>query len=106
MGLVIDEEEARRTYCHGYRMEDGEIIAWSPGVVGSLSDRQEKIYCGKGSLIEPISKAPELEKRIKTFREITHTASEEARAKFEKGKRLPYFLRRVGQLARERGLEI
>ena len=44
MGYVIDPERAFRV-CHGYKI-DSNLILWSPGVVGTLSNEQE-LKCKK-----------------------------------------------------------
>ena len=41
MGIVIDPSKAFKT-CYGYKL-NGELILWSKGVVGALSDEQEKM---------------------------------------------------------------
>jgi len=44
VGIVVDSLKAFRV-CHGYKI-DHELILWSPGVVGTLSDDQE-LKCRK-----------------------------------------------------------
>jgi len=41
MGLVVGSLKAFRT-CHGYKI-DHELILWSEGVIGTLSDEQEHL---------------------------------------------------------------
>jgi len=44
MGVVVNPLKAFRV-CHGYKI-DHELLLWSPGVVGTLSDLQE-LQCQK-----------------------------------------------------------
>jgi len=41
MGIVVKPEKAY-TVCHGYKVSDDELILWSPGVIGALSDDEER----------------------------------------------------------------
>ncbi|RLI84692.1 hypothetical protein DRP07_00275 [Archaeoglobales archaeon] len=54
MGLVTDANKAFRL-CHGYKIDD-ELILWSEGVIGTLSDDQE--YKCQTILIENASGGP------------------------------------------------
>jgi len=92
MGKVIDPNIAF-SYCHGYKINE-ELILWSPGVIGTLSDAQEKL-CKE---IKIHSKAPErLMRRIKLFREAVKACE---------GLPLTKFLPCVGVELRKRGIEI
>ena len=44
-GIVVDEEKARKTACKCVEYKPGKRLAWSPGIVGALTDEQEKLYC-------------------------------------------------------------
>ena len=41
MGVVVDPAKAFLV-CHGYKIDD-ELILWSEGVIGTLSDEQEEL---------------------------------------------------------------
>ena len=41
MGIVVDPSKAFKT-CYGYKL-NGELILWSKGVIGALSDEQERL---------------------------------------------------------------
>lgn len=100
MGIVIDKELAMATSCHGYKdPKTGELFVWSPGVVGMLSDPQEKIFC---KTVETETKLP---KRIIEFKK----AVAEAHKKIEKipmGKRLIPWLEAMSIELKKRGIEV
>lgn len=95
MGIVIKPEVAFRM-CHGYKL-DGELILWSDGVVGTLTDEQEKL-CKSIILHRTIPES--LKKRLKSFREVSKRCSEEVK-KYPKGQRLIPFLQCMGREAKE-----
>jgi len=68
-GIVVDEERALETPCHGYRVSiDGEVseLVWSPGIIGALSEEEKGKYCKLGIQWKP---APEgLERRWTALR--------------------------------------
>jgi len=42
MGIVVEPDVAFKV-CHGYKLSDDELILWSAGVIGALSDEQERL---------------------------------------------------------------
>jgi len=66
-GLVVNEEKALATPCHGYDLGLGKKILWSPGVIGGLSLPEQEKYCKMGMDIKPAT--PALARRIKALRE-------------------------------------
>ena len=66
-GIVIDEEKALATPCHGYDLGEGKKILWSKGVIGALSLPEQLKYCKVGMDIKPAP--PRLAARIKALRE-------------------------------------
>lgn len=51
-GIVVDEEKALSTRCHGYRIPlDGETseMVWSLGIIGCLSKTEKVEYCKLGT---------------------------------------------------------
>lgn len=50
-GIVVDEQEALLSRCHGYRINlDGKVteMVWSPGIIGTLSKGEKEKYCVAG----------------------------------------------------------
>lgn len=66
-GIVVNEEKALATSCHGYDLGEGKKILWSEGVIGGLSLPEQEKYCKKGMDLKPMTGA--LAKRIKALRE-------------------------------------
>ncbi len=89
MGIVVNPVKAFN-YCHGYRNpKTGELILWSEGVVGTLSDEQEK----KCKVKKIIGEIPEkLEERYARFSSISMMCSSKVGLKYPKGERLKPFL--------------
>lgn len=92
MGIVVDRNIAFQ-YCHGYKL-NGELILWSVGVIGALSNTQEKL-CKE---IKFDSKVPKkLEKRYKGFKESANICE---------GKHLSEFLRCMSVELEKRGIKV
>jgi len=51
-GIVLDEVKARATSCECVEYKPGKFWCTSKGVVGALSDEQEKIYCNPRVMVE------------------------------------------------------
>jgi hypothetical protein len=101
MGLVVDKEIAKRTACHGYKNPStGEYYLWSEGIIGMLSDNQEKKYCTE---IITTTKVPE---RFKIFKNIASSCSAKVRKEYPKGKRLLPYLECMSIHAKKEGIEI
>ena len=66
-GIIVNEERAMATPCHGYDLGEGKKILWSKGVIGALSLPEQEKYCKVGMNIEPAP--PKLAARIKALRE-------------------------------------
>ncbi len=46
MGIVVYPEKAKRSPCKCIIIEHtGERLCWVPGIIGTLSDEQEEIFC-------------------------------------------------------------
>ena len=102
MGLVVDEAIARATPCHGY-MINSEFIGWSPGVIGTLTDEQETVYCNP-KRVE--SETPEkLERRIKGFKEAANACQARIRG-IPKGERLKPWLECMSKELEKRGIQV
>ncbi len=102
MGLIVDEEKARKTPCKCFQIgptkEAHDLLCFSPGIIGTLTNAQDTAYCTKRN-IEPPS--PALKKRIAEFTEAVHAA-----ARRYKGQGIQTWLRFVGEEMDKRGLEI
>ena len=66
-GIVVDEEKALSTPCHGYDLGEGKRMLWSKGVIGTLSLPEQLKYCKAGMEIKPAP--PRLAERIRALRE-------------------------------------
>jgi len=58
--------------CHGYEYGPGKYVVWKRGVVGTLSDSQEKTLCQKMD----IKKDAKMTKRIQVFTGASRTCSD------------------------------
>ena len=70
-GIVVDEEKALSTPCHGYRIVlDGKTseMVWSLGIKGALSEAEKAKYCKLGT---DWKEPPE---KLKTRMKILHEA--------------------------------
>lgn len=59
-GIIIDEAKARSSPCHCVTYDKEKKLCFSPGIVGGLTDEQEKVYCPTTEEVE----APGLRKRL------------------------------------------
>lgn len=69
-GIVVDEEKALASKCHGYRIPlDGRVseLVWCAGIIGALDEAEKKKYCKTGI---DWGKTPEtLQRRFKILHE-------------------------------------
>lgn len=104
MGIVISPEVAFKE-CHGYEY-DKEKMLWSAGVIGTLSDPQERI-CERITILGKDKEIPEeLRKRWDFFKKSAGKCSEEVRAEFPKGERLRPFLKCMSREEKRLGVVI
>ena len=99
-GIVVDEGVAKATPCTVYKVDETEM-AFSKGVIGALSKGQIEAFCPA-----KIYKTEGIARRVKTFKEIAKSCSEEVREKHPKGERLVPYLKCMGKLAKEKGIEL
>ena len=66
-GIVVDEEKALASPCHGYDLGDSGRLIFSPGIVGALDKYEQQKYCKIGLDLKP--PPPRLAARIKALRE-------------------------------------
>ncbi|GAI08309.1 unnamed protein product [marine sediment metagenome] len=72
-GIVIDEERAKATSCECVEYKPDKFWCTSKGVVGALTDEQERIYCNPRIMVEK----PALKERLKGFAEAVEVCKAE-----------------------------
>ena len=85
-GFVVHEDIAKSTPCTCYEYEihgEKKQLCWSPGVVGTLSDEQEKLYCPDKN-VKPISH--ELQERLRHIGEIARRCRKGMEFRTESGR--------------------
>jgi len=99
MGIVIEKEKGP---CTCFKL-DGEEICHKKGVIGFLSNRQERELCSTKEIKPtPIG----IKRRHEEFTEIAGICSQKVRKKHPKGERLLPYLHCMREEAEKRGLEI
>lgn len=86
-GIVVDEATARATPCRCVEYKPEKFLCWSPGVVGALTDEQEKLYCPTTEKIE----RPGIVERMRNWQEAVDICKAEI-AEIAKGERLEPWL--------------
>jgi len=86
-GIVVDEAKAKASPCRCIEYKPGKKLCFSSGVVGALSDEQEKIYCAPEVPLE----SPGLERRLKNWMGSVEICKAEI-AEIPKGERLEPWL--------------
>lgn len=88
MGLVVDEELARRTgcTCHaiGPTYTPKDLMCFSPGVIGTLTDEQDVEFCRVGRII---MREDGIKRRIEKFKTASKKCSLDVK-KYPKGERI------------------
>ena len=88
MGLVINEELAKRSgcTCHSIGPTDTpkDLMCFSPGVVGTLTDEQDVQFCVAGRII---IRGDAIRRRVEKFRAASKKCSLEVE-KYPKGERI------------------
>lgn len=98
-GIVVDEVLAKATPCRCIEYRPGKKLCFSKGIVGALSNEQEKIYCPTTIPLE----SPGLERRLKGWMESVETCKAEI-AEIPKGERLAPWLGCMSRELRARGI--
>lgn len=98
-GIVVDKDLAARTPCTVYKIDETEM-AFSSGIIGTLSKPQIKAYCPS-----KVYKTEGLVRRVKRFKEAAAECKVEIK-KYPKGKRMEPWLTCMGGALRKRGIEI
>jgi len=108
MGIVVDEEVAKRTPCTCYKIgptnEPKDLLCFSPGVIGTLTDAQDVAYCTERH-IKPAKDG--IPTRVEKFREASDVCVREVEALgLPKGERLKARLECMGRELKKRGIEV
>lgn len=99
-GIVVNEAAAMASPCRCLEYRPGKEICFSRGIVGALSDEQEKIYCPTTEKLV----SPGLEKRMEDWMEAVSTCKAEI-AVIPKGERLQPWLGCMSRELKARGIE-
>lgn len=105
MGIIMDEEIAKRTPCTCFKIGPTEapkdLLCFSPGVIGTLTNEQDVTYCSD-KLIKTDTKIAE---RVQRFREASEICEVET-AKYPKGEKLVPRLQCMSRELHKRGIEV
>lgn len=99
-GIVVNEATAMASPCRCIEYRPGKKLCFSKGIVGALSDEQEKIYCPTTEKLE----SPGLEKRLEGWMESVGTCKAEI-ATIPKGERLEPWLSCMSRELAAHGVE-
>lgn len=106
MGIVVNELVALRTPCTCYRIgptdRPEDLMCFSRGLIGTLSDKQDLLYCTKREIVEADDGIPA---RVEKFREAVRLCQAEI-AGIPRGSRLSPWLSCMGKRARELKLDL
>ena len=101
IGIVQNEFEARGV-CDCFKI-DGEMLCHRPGIIGFMSNKQERQYCTD----KTIEKVPiRIKERHREFAKISDLCSERVSGKHKRGERLMPYLACVSREADARGIEL
>jgi len=99
-GVVVNEAVAMASPCRCIEYRPGKKLCFSKGIVGALSDEQEKVYCTTTVPLE----SPGLEKRLDDWMESVGVCKAEI-APIPKGERLEPWLSCMSRELSTRGIE-
>lgn len=99
MGIVVEEFKGP---CECFRL-DTEELCHKKGVIGFLSDKQERELCTE-KITEPAPKG--LKERHEEFSEIAEYCSRMVREKYVKGERLLPYLACMKEETEKRGFKL
>lgn len=99
-GIVVDEVLAKATPCRCIECRPGKKLCFSKGIVGALSDEQEKLYCPTEEKLE----SPGLGKRLESWMGSVDICKGEI-AKVPPGERLKPWLSCMSRELKARGVE-
>lgn len=99
-GIVVNEAVAKTSPCRCIEYRPGEKLCFSKGIVGALSDEQEKIYCP--TVEELVS--PGLEERLKGWMAAVGVCKAEIES-IPKGERLGPWLTCMSRELEAKGIK-
>lgn len=102
-GIVVNEAVAKASPCRCVEYKPSKFLCWSPGIVGALTDEQEKLYC---PTIEKIER-PGMVERMSKWQEAVDACKVEIAAipEAEGERRVTTWLRCMSRGLTLRGIE-
>lgn len=101
-GIVVDEGKARESECRYIPLGETGRLVYSKGVVGALSQDQERLYCDSISEM-PVSPAMALRTRL--MRDAAVICQQETNH-LPEGERLEPFMQCLAREAKKSGIKI
>lgn len=102
MGIVVDKAKAKAARCKCYQLgatkKPEDILCFSEGIIGTLTNKQDVKYCAEKAVLPPTEG---LKERIGNFAEAIHEAQ-----KRYKGEGIEHWLELTGEELRRRGIEV
>ena len=99
-GIVVNEAVAMASPCRCIEYRPRKKLCFSKGIIGALSDEQERIYCPTTEKLE----SPGLEKRLRGWMGAVETCKAEI-ATIPKGERLEPWLGCMSRELAAKGIE-
>jgi len=100
-GIVVDEATAKVSPCRYIEYRPGKRLAFSKGIIGALSDEQEKNYCPTWEKLE----SPGLQRRLERWMESVDTCKKEI-AEIPRGDRLMPWLNCMSRELKVRKIDV
>lgn len=104
MGIIIDTELAGKSTCTCHAIgptdEPEDIICFSPGIIGTLSNKQDREFCKTKIIIRDNG----IKKRVEKFRDASDVCEKEIKT-IPKGERLLPRLECMSRELSKRGIK-
>ena len=101
-GIVVDEGKARESDCHCIPLGEHSKLCYSRGVVGALSQDQERLYC---EVFTELPSSPALIERQRIMKDAAVLCQSKVQD-IPEGQRLEPFLSCMSKEAKKMGLEL
>ena len=101
-GVVLDKARAGATPCSCFTYK-GKDRCWSKGIIGMLSEDQQKFYCIAGKTYK---EQPKLVERYTKFAKAAKEAHKKIEAMPKGAERLEVWLSEMGEELSKQGIEI
>jgi hypothetical protein len=101
-GIVVDEAKARATPCKYVEYAPGKRLSWSPGIVGALSDEQERQYCSEWIEV----KRPAVVARMRGWQDAVNVCKAEIANVVGGHERVEAWLNCMSRELKRRGIEV